>query len=160
PEEDRAVDKAQREGARLPALELGFLAERIDADGNADIGVLLDDLAEPGNGAVERAEQIVEVLRFHARRALVERCLRHAVLQHLVNAERGNDALDAGDRHLQFAFEPARRAEAERARGNCDEIALLDARLHDLDMAAGRLDFAEAHRPWLWREILQPAHQR
>ena len=33
-EEDRAVDKAQREGARLLAFEHGFLAERVDADGD------------------------------------------------------------------------------------------------------------------------------
>src|SRR3982074_3568876 len=36
----RAVDEAQREGPRLLAFEHRFLAERVDAGGDADIGVL------------------------------------------------------------------------------------------------------------------------
>src|SRR6201999_4307858 len=70
------------------------------------------------------------------------------------------DALDAGDRHLQFAFETARGAQAQRARGARDQIALLDTRLRDLDMAPGGLELAKAHRPRFRCQILQPAHQR
>ena len=54
----------------------------------------------------------------------------------------------------------ALRVEAERARGDRDQIALLNARLHDLDMAAGGLDLAKPLRPGLWREILQAAELR
>src|SRR5882757_2334689 len=57
-----AVDELQGEAARLLALERALGADRIDAGGDAGIGVLLDHLAEAGNGAVERAEEIVEVL--------------------------------------------------------------------------------------------------
>ena len=59
----RAVDEAQRKRPRLLALQHRLLAERIDAGGDGDIGVLLDRLAETGDRAVERAEQIVDVLR-------------------------------------------------------------------------------------------------
>ena len=54
----------------------------------------------------------------------------------------------------------SRGGEAKRTGGNCDQIALLDARLHDLDTAARRLQFAKPDRPGLWREILQAAHHR
>ena len=91
------------------------------------------------------------------RRDAIERRLRHALLQHLLDAERRNHLLEAGNRHLQFAVETAVGAEAERAGGDRDEIALLDPRLHDLDMAAGGLDFAKPLRPGLWRKILQAA---
>src|ERR1700754_3320535 len=62
-EQHRAVDEAQREAARLLAFQHGLAAERVDAGGDADIGVLLHHLAEAGNRAVERAEETVEVLR-------------------------------------------------------------------------------------------------
>ena len=153
----RAVDKAQRKRPRLLALQHRFLAERIDAGGDADIGVLLHRLAETGDRAVERAEQIVDVLRLDAGRDAIERRLRHALIEHLLDAERRNHLLDAGDRHLQFAVETALGIEAERAGGDRDQIALLNPRLHDLDMAAGGLDFAKPLRPRLWREILQAA---
>src|SRR5262245_57135493 len=78
-EDHGAIDEAQRERARLLAFKRGLAADRIEGGGDADIGVLLDYLAEARNGLVERAEQIVEVLRLHARRHAVERCLRHAL---------------------------------------------------------------------------------
>ena len=108
----------------------------------------------------KRAHQIVEVLRLHARRHAIERRLRHAVFQHLVDAERRNDLLDSGNRHLQLAVDTAVGVEAERAGGDRDQIALRNPRLHDLDMAARGLDFAKPLRPWLWRKILQAREQR
>src|ERR1700754_1009309 len=45
----------------------------------------------------------------------------------------------------------------QRPRRNRDQVALLDPRPHDLNMAAGGLDLAKALRPRLWRKILQPA---
>ncbi|MGY3123200.1 hypothetical protein ACVWXQ_007137 [Bradyrhizobium sp. S3.14.4] len=58
-----------------------------------------------------------------------------------------------GHGHLQFAVESAIGREAERAGRNRDHLALLDARLHDLDVTAGGLDLAEALRPRLWGEV-------
>src|ERR1700759_5453215 len=87
PEEDRAVDETQREGARLLALELGFLAERVEAGGDADGGILLHHLAEAGNGTVERAKEIVDVLRLDARRDTIEGRLRHAGVPHLLRSQ-------------------------------------------------------------------------
>ena len=72
-EQHRAVGEAQWEGARLLAFERGFAADGLERDGDADIGVLLDDLAEARNGLVERAEEIVEVLRLDPGRDAVER---------------------------------------------------------------------------------------
>src|ERR1700687_3202341 len=48
----RAIDKAQRKGARLLAFQHRFLAKRVDTGGDADIGVLLDYFAQPRNRAV------------------------------------------------------------------------------------------------------------
>src|SRR5882757_5865362 len=42
PEKHRAVDEAQRKRSRLLAFQHGVLAKRVDADGDADIGVLPD----------------------------------------------------------------------------------------------------------------------
>jgi len=55
-EKHRAVDKAQRKGPRLFAFQHRFLAERVDSGGDADIGVLLDHLAEAGNRATSSRE--------------------------------------------------------------------------------------------------------
>src|SRR6478735_2477379 len=154
-EKHRAIDEAQPEGARLLAFEHRFGTKRVDARGNADIGVLLDGLAEPWNGAIEGAEQIVEILRLDAGRDAIERGLRHALFQHLVDAERRNHLLDARDRHLQFTVDPAVRIEAQRAGGHGDQIALLNPRTLDLDMAACGLHLTETFRPRLWRKILQ-----
>src|SRR5882757_67537 len=156
-EKHRAVDEAQREGARFLAFEFGRGAERVDAGGDAYIGVLLHDLAETRDRLVERAEEVVEVLTLDAGCYAIERRLRHALLQHFLDTERRNHLLDACDRHLQFAFDPAAGVEAQRSRGNRDHVALLDPRPYDFDMAARGLDFAETLRPRLWREILQPA---
>src|ERR1700682_3154077 len=71
-EKHRAVDETQRKCPRLLAFEHRFLAERVDARGDADIGVLLDHLAEPGNGAIERAHQIVQILGLDAWRYAIE----------------------------------------------------------------------------------------
>src|ERR1700733_7065314 len=54
----RAIGKAQRERAGFLALQLGFLAERVDAGGGGDIDVLLHRVAETGDRAIERAEQV------------------------------------------------------------------------------------------------------
>src|SRR6185436_12160586 len=99
----RAVDEAQREGARLLAFQLCLLAERVDAGGDAGIGILLDGLTQPRDRPVERAEHFVEVLRLDAGCDAIERCLRYALLQHLFDAERRNHFLDPRHRHLQFA---------------------------------------------------------
>src|SRR5262245_40388699 len=122
PKQHRAVSEAQREGARLLALESGLAADGIERDREADIGVLLDDLAEARNGPVEGAEEIVDILRLHAGRDAVKRRLGNALLQDLVDAERRHDALEARDRHLQFAIEIAVGIERERARGYRDHL--------------------------------------
>ena len=53
-----------------------------------------------------------------------------------------------------------RRRKAERAIRRGDGLALLHPRLGDFDASAGRLDLAEAIRPRLRREILEPAQHR
>jgi len=65
----------------------------------------------------------------------------HAFIEHLFNTERRNHFLDTRNRHLQFAIETAIGGKTQRARGDRDQIALLNPGLHDLDMAAGGLDF-------------------
>src|ERR1700744_6049853 len=67
PQIHRAVGEAQRERPRLLAFQHRFLAERVDAGGNTDIDVLLDDLAETGNRPVQCAKQIADVLGLDAR---------------------------------------------------------------------------------------------
>ena len=67
----------------------------------------LTTLPRPGNRPVERAEQVVDVLRLDARRDTIERRLRHTLLQHFLDTERRNDLLDPGHRHLQFTVETA-----------------------------------------------------
>src|SRR5258707_394827 len=52
PEIHRTVDEAQRKGPRLLAFQHRFAAERVDARGDADAGVLLHHLAEPRDRAV------------------------------------------------------------------------------------------------------------
>src|ERR1700738_4666044 len=155
----RAVDEAQREGPRLLAFEHRFLAKRVDAGGDADIGVLLHHPAETGDRPVQRPEQVVDVLGFDAGRNPIERRLRHALFQHLLDTERRDYFLDPGHRHLQFAVEPAAGAEAEGPGGDRDQVALLNPRLHDLDMAAGGLDLEEPFGPGFWRKILPPAQR-
>ena len=61
PQKHGAVNEAQRKRPRLSAFQLRLLAERIDANSDADIGVLLDHLAEARNGLVERAEDGLEL---------------------------------------------------------------------------------------------------
>ena len=51
-------------------------------------------------------------------RDAVERRLRHAVIQHFLDAERRDHLLDAGHRHRQFAVVTAIGCEAERAGGD------------------------------------------
>src|SRR5258708_22087250 len=114
PEKYHAVDEAQWKRPRLLAFQHRFGAERVDARGDADAGVLLDDLAKPRDRAVERAEQAVDVLGLDPGRDAIERCLRHAILQHLLDAERRNHFLDPRHRHLQFAFDAPIGVEAER----------------------------------------------
>src|SRR5258708_38281302 len=75
PQEPRAVNKAQWKGPRLFAFQHRFLAERVDTGGDADIGVLFDHLAEPGNRSVQCAEQVVDVLGLDARCDAIERRL-------------------------------------------------------------------------------------
>src|SRR4029079_1622912 len=118
-------------------------------------GVLLDDLAEPRDRPVERAEQIVEVLRLDAWGYAIERCLRHALLQHFFDSERRNYFLDPRHRHLQFAVDPPLGVEGQRPRGHRAQVALLNPRPHDLNMAAGRLQLPEAFGPRFWRKIRQ-----
>src|ERR1700716_4535214 len=144
----RAIDKAQRKRPRLLAFQHRFLAERVDAGGDADIGVLLDHLAETGNRAVQRAEQVVDVLGLDARHDSIERRLRDPLIEHFLNPERRNDFLQSGNGHLQFAVETAIGRKTEGARANRDHIALLHPGLHDLDMAAGGLDLPKPYRPW------------
>jgi len=88
-------------------------------------------------GAIERAEQIVEILRLDAGRHPIERRLRHALLQHLVDAERRDDFFETRDRHLQFAVDASAGVDAECAGRDRNQFTLLNARLHDLDMTAG-----------------------
>ena len=92
PETHRAVDKAQRERARLLAFQHGFAADRMAGVAATPTSAFCaHHLAQARNGLVERAKEIVEVLRLHARRDAVERRLRHALLQYLVDAERRHD---------------------------------------------------------------------
>jgi len=57
-------------------------------------------------------------------------------------------------------LDPAVPVEAQRTAGNGDQIALLNPRPHDLDMAARGLHLPESFRPRLWRKILQAAQLR
>ena len=87
-------------------------------------GLLARDIAEPGRQTVERAGELV-----HARRGL----------HHLLRADRVEKRLEPGDGDAQLAFQPAVALSDKAAAADRDGLALLHARLRDVDASAGRL---------------------
>ena len=65
----------------------------------------LTTLPRPGMARSSAPNRLLTSWVLHAGRDAIERRLRHALLQHLLDAERRDHLLDAGDRHLQFAIE-------------------------------------------------------
>ena len=133
----RAVDEAQRKGAGLLAFQHRFLAERVDAGGDADSGVLLDGLAEAGNRAVERVEQIGHVLGLHAGREPIERRLRPPSSGIFSRPSAG---MTFSMPATVICSSPSRRPFAVRPRvpaATTTSSPCCDARLHDFDLAAG-----------------------
>ncbi len=92
-------------------------------------------------------------MRSSAPRGVVELRRRALLRQHLVEAEHGQKPVEIGDGQLKLAVEPARRRQAQHAVRDRNGVALLHARLHDLDPAAGGLKLAQPLLPGLRREV-------
>jgi len=112
PQKHRAVDEAQRKGARAFCLPARFLAERVDAGATPDIGVLFYNSAEARIARSSAPSRLVTSWLLTPGADAVERRLRHALFQHLPRCPAPNHLLDSGHRHLQFAVEAAAGAEA------------------------------------------------
>ena len=136
---------AKRSGkarAFLPSSSASFPSELMPA-ATPTLAFCLTTLPRPGIALSSAPNRLLRSCVLNARRDAIERRLRHAFLQHLFQTQRRNHFLDPCYRHLQFAVDPAIGIEAQFSRGNRDQFTLLNARPHDLDIAAGSLDFAD-----------------
>src|SRR4029077_6610887 len=134
-EEHRTVTETQGQRHRPLAFQRGLFAEHVDAERNIGPGLLARHIAETRSQPIECADKLV-----HARRSL------HALL----DANCGQELIEARDGDAQLTFKPSISIERQAAPADPQNVALLYASLRDVDAPARCLHFAETHRPGFW----------
>ena len=118
----------------------------------------LTTLPRPGMARSSAPNSLLMSCVFTPGATPIQRLLRHAFVEHLVEAERRNRP----SRFPPPSSAIRRRGGHSALRPSVPEATAISSpccnpRLHDFDMAARGLNFAKPLRPWLWRKILQAA---